>query len=139
MRFRLPSRAARSGVLAALVPALLVGGCSVSPDPDGTAARPAETGAVGRVCYGDLPAQAHDTLRLIERGGPYPYSQDGTVFRNREGVLPGHAVGYYHEYTVRTPGSRTRGARRVVTGDGHREEYYTADHYTSFARVDRSC
>ncbi|NEB68848.1 ribonuclease, partial [Streptomyces fulvissimus] len=72
--------------------------------------------AVGDICYSDLPAQAHDTLDLIDAGGPFPYPQDGTVFQNREGLLPAQSTGYYHEYTVETPGSDNRGARRIVTG-----------------------
>ncbi|RPK56319.1 Guanyl-specific ribonuclease Sa3 precursor [Streptomyces sp. ADI96-02] len=95
--------------------------------------------AVGTVCYSALPAQAHDTLDLIAAGGPYPYEQDGTVFQNREGILPSQGSGYYHEYTVVTPGSPTRGARRVVTGEQSQEDYYTADHYESFDLVDRDC
>ncbi|MCD2188822.1 ribonuclease domain-containing protein [Actinomycetospora soli] len=84
-----------------------------------------------------LPSQATDTVRLIQRGGPYPYSQDGTVFGNREGVLPARSSGYYHEYTVITPGSSDRGARRIVTGSSA-EYYYTGDHYESFVVVDVS-
>ncbi len=61
--------------------------------------------AVGEICYGDLPSEAHDTLDLIEQGGPFPFEQDGTVFQNREGILPDQSTGYYHEYTVITPGS----------------------------------
>ncbi|CAL9568869.1 Guanyl-specific ribonuclease Sa3 [Streptomyces sp. enrichment culture] len=130
---RFPPRATRTGAAAALLSALLVGG-TVSATP--AAAAPA---AVGSICYSDLPSQAHDTLGLIERGGPFPYEQDGTVFRNREGVLPTRPTGYYHEYTVITPGSSTRGARRIVTGEGYREDYYTADHYASFDLVDHGC
>ncbi|WP_243745313.1 ribonuclease domain-containing protein [Streptomyces hainanensis] len=95
--------------------------------------------AYGDICYSDLPSQAHDTLDLIEEGGPYPYPQDGGTFYNREGLLPSRATGYYHEYTVETPGSPTRGARRVVTGDSYQEDYYTADHYASFDLVDHGC
>jgi ribonuclease T1 len=76
------------------------------------------------------------TLALIERGGPFPHKQDGTVFGNREGRLPSHPRGYYHEYTVKTPGARTRGARRVIRGSGG-ETYYTRDHYETFMRIDR--
>ncbi|MFI8102919.1 ribonuclease domain-containing protein [Streptomyces sp. NPDC086023] len=82
----------------------------------------------------DLPVQARETLALIDRGGPYPYRQDGTVFGNFERVLPRQKRGYYHEYTVRTPGERDRGARRIVTGRGG-EFYYTDDHYQSFRAV----
>ncbi|MFD0371252.1 ribonuclease domain-containing protein [Streptomyces sp. NPDC059071] len=97
------------------------------------------TASVGHICSSDLPSQAHDTLRLIDAGGPFPYRQDGSVFQNREGVLPSHTAGYYHEYTVRTPGSTTRGARRIVTGQESREDYYTADHYATFDLIDHGC
>lgn len=84
----------------------------------------------------DLPPEAADTWRLIERGGPFPHPEDdGKVFGNREGLLPDRDRGYYHEYTVETPGSDDRGARRLVTGDED-EVYYTADHYESFVQVD---
>ena len=63
----------------------------------------------------------------------------GTVFSNREGVLPGQSSGYYHEYTVVTPGSPTRGARRIVTGEQAQEDYYTSDHYATFDLVDFDC
>ncbi|HUF20124.1 MAG TPA: ribonuclease domain-containing protein [Burkholderiales bacterium] len=82
----------------------------------------------------ELPAQARDTLALIRKGGPFPYSRDGTTFFNREGRLPAAGRGYYREYTVPTPGERTRGARRIVAGRGG-ELYYTADHYQSFKRI----
>ncbi|MFE1023695.1 ribonuclease domain-containing protein [Streptomyces sp. NPDC058818] len=130
---RFPPRAARLGAAAAVLSALLVGG-TVSATTAGAA--PA---AVGDICYSDLPSQAHDTLDLIEQGGPYPFEQDGTVFQNREGILPSQSTGYYHEYTVITPGSDTRGARRIVTGDASQEDYYTADHYASFGLVDYGC
>ncbi len=87
-----------------------------------------------RVALSSLPSQATDTYRLIQQGGPYPYRQDGTVFQNRERILPTCSLGYYHEYTVKTPGSSTRGARRIVTGDGG-EYFYTADHYASFRLI----
>lgn len=81
-----------------------------------------------------LPSQARDTLRLIDAGGPFPYRQDGTVFGNREGLLPRQPRGHYHEYTVATPGAPDRGARRLVTGESQ-ETYYTDDHYRSFQAV----
>jgi ribonuclease T1 len=74
------------------------------------------------------------TLALIDAGGPFPYRQDGTVFSNHEGLLPAEPHGYYHEYTVPTPGSPDRGARRLVTG-AESEAYYTDDHYRSFWRI----
>jgi ribonuclease T1 len=80
-----------------------------------------------------LPAEAHETLALIATEGPFPHRQDGTVFGNRERLLPQRARGWYREYTVRTPGSRDRGTRRIVTGgDPPTEYWYTDDHYRSF-------
>lgn len=84
-----------------------------------------------------LPPEAHDTLALIARGGPFPHSQDGVVFGNYEGLLPQQPRGYYHEYTVETPGARTRGTRRIITGGTPPVAYYyTDDHYRSFRRFD---
>ena len=84
-----------------------------------------------------LPPEAHDTLALIARGGPFPHRQDGATFQNRERRLPAQARGYYREYTVRTPGERTRGARRIVTGGDPASQYwYTDDHYASFRRFE---
>ncbi|GDY32575.1 ribonuclease domain-containing protein [Gandjariella thermophila] len=94
-----------------------------------------DTSSFHVVPLSSLPPEATDTVRLIRRGGPYPYPQDGTVFSNREGILPSCPSGYYHEYTVKTPGSPDRGARRIVTGDGG-EYFYTGDHYASFVVVD---
>jgi len=82
----------------------------------------------------ELPAEARATLALIKAGGPFPYAQDGRVFSNREKLLPMHRRGYYREYTVRSPGVRDRGARRIVAGGGG-EYYYTADHYRSFMQI----
>lgn len=84
-----------------------------------------------------LPPEAHQTLRLIAQGGPFPNRQDGGVFGNREGRLPRQSRGYYREYTVDTPGLNHRGARRIVTGgQPPREYYYTDDHYESFRRFE---
>lgn len=83
----------------------------------------------------DLPDEAAGTWRLIEAGGPFPHDEDGTVFGNRERLLPVEESGYYREYTVDTPGSDDRGARRMVVGSGD-ELYYTEDHYASFVVVD---
>ena len=81
-----------------------------------------------------LPKEALETIALIKKGGPFPYARDGATFSNREGLLPRRERGWYHEYTVRTPGARDRGARRIVAGrDG--TLYYTDDHYRSFRRV----
>ena len=77
--------------------------------------------------------------RLIRTGGPFPYFKDGTVFGNRERVLPRRERGFYREYTVRTPGARDRGARRIICGGRQPTEpescFYTADHYASFQRI----
>jgi ribonuclease T1 len=81
-----------------------------------------------------LPLEAATTLRLIKQGGPFPYSRDGVVFGNYEKRLPRQRRGYYHEYTVKTPGMRSRGARRIVCGQAA-ECYYTADHYETFKRI----
>lgn len=80
-----------------------------------------------------LPPEARDTLTLIGRGGPFPHRQDGVVFGNYEDLLPEEPRGYYHEYTVETPGAHDRGARRIITGgDPPGVYYYTDDHYRSF-------
>lgn len=86
----------------------------------------------------ELPPQARETYGLIRRGGPFPYEKDGSVFGNRERLLPAAQRGYYREYTVATPGSRDRGARRIVCGGPARVPhacYYTADHYASFRKI----
>jgi ribonuclease T1 len=84
-----------------------------------------------------LPPEALETLRLIERGGPFPHRQDGTVFQNRERLLPARPSGYYREFTVRTPGAQDRGARRIVAGGDPPEVfYYTEDHYRSFREIE---
>jgi len=84
-----------------------------------------------------LPPEALRTIRLVQRGGPYPHRQDGGVFGNREGHLPRKGRGWYREYTVDTPGRSNRGARRIVTGGNPPSEwYYTDDHYDSFRRID---
>ncbi len=83
-----------------------------------------------------LPAQARETLDLIDRGGPFPYPQDGGTFGNYEGILPHKGRGYYEEYTVETPGSDDRGARRIVVGAAG-DLYWTDDHYASFSRIRR--
>jgi ribonuclease T1 len=88
----------------------------------------------GDVSVAELPAEARRTLALIRAGGPFPYAQDGRTFGNRERLLPRRDRGYYREYTVRTPGARDRGARRIIAGRGG-EFYYTADHYRSFKRI----
>lgn len=92
------------------------------------------TAQISVISVQQLPPEARKTLDLIQKGGPFPYDRDGIVFRNREKILPLNPVGYYREYTVKTPGIRHRGARRIVTGQ-KREAYYTQDHYQSFYRI----
>ncbi|MBB4985716.1 MULTISPECIES: ribonuclease domain-containing protein [Streptomyces] len=128
-------------VLLALVLAVLLAGCSSAggtgtATPTRTPAAAAATGTSGlpTVRASRLPPEARETLALIARGGPFPYAKDGTVFSNFERVLPRRERGYYHEYTVKTPGGRDRGARRIVTGRGG-ETYYTDDHYETFREV----
>jgi len=85
-----------------------------------------------------LPAEVRTTLDRIRAGGPFPYPRDGVVFGNRERLLPPKPQGYYHEYTVPTPGERTRGARRIVCGGAVAtlsECYYSDDHYRSFRKI----
>lgn len=88
----------------------------------------------GGITVAALPPEARTTLQLIDAGGPFPYRRDGVVFGNYERRLPVRARGYYHEYTVPTPGVKTRGARRIIAGS-EGERYYTADHYNSFRRI----
>lgn len=88
----------------------------------------------GVVAVAELPPEARETIALIRDGGPFPYGRDGSVFANREGLLPPAPRGSYREYTVRTPGRRDRGARRIVSAAGG-ELFYTADHYRSFRRI----
>lgn len=83
-----------------------------------------------------LPEEARETIRKIRTGAPLPHRRDGVVFENRERLLPQHPRGYYHEYTVPTPGSKTRGARRIVVGGDPPEVwYYSDDHYRSFRAI----
>ena len=91
----------------------------------------------GTVAVGQLPREAQQTLVRIKQGGPFPYAKDGVVFGNYEKALPQQRRGYYHEYTVKTPGVRSRGARRLITGGepNSGEYYYTDDHYATFSRV----
>jgi ribonuclease T1 len=116
--------------------------CALSGSVPGAYARdsttPADTQMLGTVALAQLPHEAVNTLNLIATGGPYPYEKDGVVFGNRERLLPPHRRGYYHEYTVPTPRSRNRGARRIVCGGPLQRTdncFYSDDHYTSFNRI----
>ena len=95
-------------------------------------------GTESTVAIADLPAEARDTLANVRRGPPFPYERDAIAFGNRERLLPMKPRGYYREYTVRTPGVKTRGARRIVCGGKPRVPdacWYTSDHYQSFSRI----
>ncbi|MEO8888858.1 MAG: ribonuclease domain-containing protein [Jatrophihabitantaceae bacterium] len=124
--------------LIALVLALAIGygvnaaGSDHKPGPSTHTSAPPDSST----SLSSLPRQARDTVALIKRGGPFPYPRnDGVVFHNDEHRLPAEREGYYHEYTVPTPGSADRGTRRIITGAGG-EYYYTGDHYEHFARID---
>lgn len=109
-----------------------VGGTAAARTPDSPA-------SVAPISWAELPPEAQGTHQLIRSGGPFPYRKDGTVFGNRERLLPLRDRGHYREYTVRTPGSPDRGARRIVCGGTPPTNpeacYYTADHYASFRRI----
>ena len=92
---------------------------------------------IDQISTRDLPPEALVTINLIAKGGPFKHRQDGTIFGNREGVLPHKTRGYYKEYTVETPGVGHRGARRIIAGAGG-ELYYTDDHYRSFKLIKES-
>lgn len=121
----------RAAILLAIAVAAFQQGCA----PEDLLPEPASSKAPANA-YG-LPPEAVATLDLIQRGGPFRYRQDGTTFHNRERLLPIKPQGYYREYTVPTPGTQDRGARRFVTGGDPPEVfYYTEDHYRSFRRID---
>jgi len=117
-------------------------------EPSPTVSASSTTGSHGRsgssgtsgtsgqmVALSSLPGEVAATVNLVQRHGPFPFAHDGIVYQNLEHDLPAEPRGYYHEYTVVTPGSSDRGERRIVTGrDG--TWWYTADHYASFVRVD---
>jgi len=129
----------RGGLL--VMAAVLTGALGVALGAGALAREPSRmpAPAAGTVALAALPAEAQHTERLIRSGGPFPYAKDGTVFGNRERLLPSHPRGYYREYTVPTPGSRDRGARRIVCGGMQPREpeacFYTEDHYASFRRI----
>ena len=101
-------------------------------------AMPAAAFQASTIAVGDLPPEARETLGLIDAGGPFPYRRDGIAFQNRERRLPEQPRGYYREYTVPTPGSKDRGARRIIAGGKPAAVfYYTGDHYKTFRRIQR--
>lgn len=108
-----------------------------SPPHSGVAAPHATASVASSTLPSFLPPEAADTLARIAHGGPFAHRQDGVVFQNREGRLPAMAEGYYHEYTVDTPGLDYRGARRIITGGTPpRIYYYTDDHYRTFRQFE---
>lgn len=139
------SRTVLALLTALIAVGLLLVGCGSKAGA--SSSTPAGTGAAGAslapaaattdlptMTVAELPPEGRDTLVLIAAGGPFPYSKDGVTFQNREGLLPKQKSGFYQEYTVETPGSSDRGARRIITGkDGAR--FYTDDHYDSFREV----
>jgi ribonuclease T1 len=108
-------------------------GAGPTAPPSGAATATPRSDLPG-IAVADLPLQARDTLALVDRGGPYPYGQDNTIFSNLERALPERPKGYYREYTVVSPGSSSRGTRRLVVG-ARGDIYYTADHYATFRQV----
>jgi len=128
MQTALPIRTLVTVAALALVAALAPFSSAARSNPD----------AIPTVTLSALPAEAQDVFVLIHRGGPFHYDRDGIAFGNREGILPAKPRGYYHEYTVRTPGTKSRGARRIICGGQARAPdacYYTDDHYRSFRRI----
>lgn len=131
------------GLLVVLGGLWLVGGCEdggtgQGEDRSATATTGEEetpSSSLETVAESDLPAEGQETLDLIRSDGPFPYDRDGLTFENREGILPSQGSGYYREYTVPTPGSEDRGARRIVGGDDG-DRYYTDDHYASFRQIE---
>jgi ribonuclease T1 len=117
------------GLACALGAGLLLAATAAGVRADGPQAR-----APGTIHAYELPSEARETLALIRQGGPFPYPRDGIVFSNRERLLPAAPRGTYREYTVRTPGRRDRGARRIIASRGD-VFYYTDDHYRSFRRI----
>jgi ribonuclease T1 len=128
----------RSGV-AALVLALTATVGTFLVQARAPAPTPLPSSAVASVAYTGLPVQGREVMEQIRQGGPFRYEKDGTVFGNRERLLPGQKRGYYREYTVPTPGLSHRGARRIVCGGQQPREpdacYYTEDHYSSFRLI----
>jgi ribonuclease T1 len=104
----------------------------------GHARTPQAAGGLETIPLTQLPLQGRATYQLIQQGGPFPYDKDGSVFGNRERILPAQQRGYYREYTVKTPGVRHRGARRIVCGGEIKAPdacFYTGDHYASFRYI----
>jgi ribonuclease T1 len=130
----------KSGTVWRLAAAVALAASSMGFSPAGVHAKAPIPGAdIGTVSVSALPEQGRHMVRLIYQGGPFKYDKDGSVFGNREKILPAKNRGYYREYTVKTPGERSRGARRIVCGGFVPTTpdacYYTDDHYASFRRI----
>jgi ribonuclease T1 len=131
--------AAAASLVACLAASPVAGGAVTAQADTSKFSQGVLSGGLAGVPLSGLPAQAQTTYRLILTGGPFPYSKDGVVFGNRERLLPQQAKGYYHEYTVKTPGAHNRGGRRIICGGQPLMSpaacYYTDDHYASFRRI----
>jgi ribonuclease T1 len=117
--------------------AIVLCGCALALGALALAKSPPPASAAA-ISAAELPREGRDVLERIRAGGPFPYERDGVAFGNREGLLPARPSGYYREYTVPTPGLKTRGARRIVCGGPRRTPdacFYTNDHYRSFRRI----
>jgi ribonuclease T1 len=123
----------KAGVLCVVGVALVLG-----PVAGHALKSPSTDGSIASIAVAELPPQGRSTYALIHNGGPFPYDKDAAVFGNRERILPSYQRGYYREYTVKTPGARNRGARRIVCGGKPQVPdvcYYTSDHYASFRKI----
>ncbi len=123
------------GAVAAFATALALGLAAGGVNPAFARTAP---DALPEVALAELPREARELRALIDKGGPFHYSRDGVIFGNRERILPAKPRGYYHEYTVRTPGASGRGARRMVCGGPMTMPdvcYYSDDHYQTFRRI----
>jgi ribonuclease T1 len=133
------AKALATAAHAAVAAALLVSAPAALAKGNASAGAASTDAASSTVALSALPREAQQTHQLILSGGPFPYAKDGVVFGNRERQLPKKARGFYHEYTVKTPGARNRGARRIVCGGQPPSNpevcYYTEDHYASFRKI----
>ncbi len=132
--------AALAILLVAITLGVVAGGLIATPAPTGPAPSAVAGGDGGgdgglpAISRADLTAEARATLDRIAAGGPFPYAADGSTFENRERLLPLRPSGAYREYTVETPGSADRGARRIVMASTG-EAFWTPDHYATFFRI----